>query len=60
MLPFVSDTDTEVIVQLIELFVKKDWKLKKRSVKHFNLLKGSYAIALLDEQNTDTHFCCKK
>src|SRR5690606_36363603 len=43
-----SDTDTEVIVQLIGKFVDEGMTTKEAFSKTLTLLKGSYAIALLD------------
>ncbi|MFS0784264.1 glutamine--fructose-6-phosphate transaminase (isomerizing) [Bacillus sp. 1P06AnD] len=57
---FKSDTDTEVIVELIEHFVlTEDLSVEKAFCKTLSLLKGSYAIALLDEQNNGTIFVGK-
>ncbi|MCA1041671.1 glutamine--fructose-6-phosphate transaminase (isomerizing) [Bacillus infantis] len=54
-----SDTDTEVIVQLIELFVNEGEATEDAFRKTLRLLKGSYALALLDEQNDETIFVAK-
>lgn len=54
-----SDTDTEVIVQLIELFVSEGLTVEEAFRKTLTLLKGSYALALLDNQNTDTIYVAK-
>ncbi|ARK28567.1 glutamine--fructose-6-phosphate transaminase (isomerizing) [Halalkalibacter krulwichiae] len=52
-IPMVSDTDTEVIVQLVDRLVA-DGKSVEEAFSHtLSLLKGSYALALLDKQNTD-------
>ncbi|MCQ6282769.1 glutamine--fructose-6-phosphate transaminase (isomerizing) [Bacillus sp. EB600] len=56
---FVSDTDTEVIVQLIESFVKDGLEVITAFRKTLTLLKGSYALALLDEQNQETIYVAK-
>jgi glucosamine--fructose-6-phosphate aminotransferase (isomerizing) len=56
---FVSETDTEVIVQLLELFVNKGIDVIGAFRKTLNLLKGSYAIALLDEQDNETIYVAK-
>jgi glucosamine--fructose-6-phosphate aminotransferase (isomerizing) len=56
---FVSDTDTEVIVQLIEFFVKDGLEVIEAFRKTLTLLKGSYALALLDEQNQETIYVAK-
>lgn len=57
--PLRSDTDTEVIVQLIELFVNDGLTVEDAIRKTLKQLKGSYAIALLDEQNPETIFVAK-
>ncbi len=57
--PLLSDTDTEVIVQLIELFVNKGMEVEKAFCQTLQLLKGSYAIAMVDEQNTEVIFVAK-
>jgi glutamine---fructose-6-phosphate transaminase (isomerizing) len=57
--PMKSDTDTEVVVQLIELAVKENPSVEEAFSQTLKLLKGSYAIALIDEQNPDTIFVAK-
>ncbi|MGV3266483.1 glutamine--fructose-6-phosphate transaminase (isomerizing) [Cytobacillus pseudoceanisediminis] len=54
-----SDTDTEIIVQLIELFVNEGSNTEEAFRKTLILLKGSYAIALLDAENAETIFVAK-
>lgn len=56
---FKSDTDTEVIVQLIELFTGNGLSTADAFRKTLTLLKGSYALALLDEQDKETIFVAK-
>ncbi|MGM9924887.1 MAG: glutamine--fructose-6-phosphate transaminase (isomerizing) [Bacillus sp. (in: firmicutes)] len=60
---FKSETDTEVIVALIEKFVNEgDASVEDVEAafrKTLSLLKGSYALALLDEQNNGTIFVGK-
>ncbi|KMY48260.1 glutamine--fructose-6-phosphate transaminase (isomerizing) [Peribacillus loiseleuriae] len=56
---FNSDTDTEVIVQLIEKFVNEGHDVEAAFILTLKLLKGSYALALLDNQNDDTIFVAK-
>lgn len=56
---FKSDTDTEVIVQLIEWFVNDSLTTEEAFRKTLKLLKGSYALALLDDQNNETIFVSK-
>lgn len=54
-----SETDTEVIVQLIELFVNEGLSVEDAFRKTLTLLHGSYALALIDEQNNETIFVAK-
>ncbi|MBT2685632.1 glutamine--fructose-6-phosphate transaminase (isomerizing) [Bacillus sp. ISL-37] len=54
-----SETDTEIIVQLIDLFVNEGLSLEEAFRKTLTLLHGSYALALIDEQNEDTIFVAK-
>ncbi|WP_221569334.1 glutamine--fructose-6-phosphate transaminase (isomerizing) [Alkalihalobacillus sp. TS-13] len=54
-----SETDTEIIVQLIELFVKGGLEVEEAFRKTLSLLKGSYAIALLDNENDETIYVGK-
>ncbi|WP_026692934.1 glutamine--fructose-6-phosphate transaminase (isomerizing) [Peribacillus kribbensis] len=56
---FVSETDTEVIVQLIEKFANEGMETEEAFRQTLKLLKGSYALALLDEQNDETIFVAK-
>jgi glutamine---fructose-6-phosphate transaminase (isomerizing) len=56
---FTSDTDTEVIVQLVELHIKKGLTVLEAFTATLKLLKGSYAIALLDKQNEDVIYVAK-
>ncbi|TBW74096.1 class II glutamine amidotransferase, partial [Staphylococcus epidermidis] len=55
----VSDTDTEVIVQLIEYFSNKGLSTEEAFTKVVSLLHGSYALGLIDEQDKDTIFVAK-
>ncbi len=54
-----SDTDTEVIVQLIGKLVAEGMTTKEAFSKTLTLLKGSYAIALLDAEEAHTIFVAK-
>ena len=56
---FKSDTDTEVIVQLIEKFVNEGQEVEEAFRATLKLLKGSYALALLDSEQEDTIFVAK-
>lgn len=55
----VSDTDTEIIVQLVEKFANEGLNTEEAFRKTLSLLKGSYATALLDEQNPGTIYVGK-
>jgi glucosamine--fructose-6-phosphate aminotransferase (isomerizing) len=56
---FKSETDTEVIVQLIELFVKEGLEVLEAFRKTLTMLHGSYAIALLDAEDSETIYVAK-
>ena len=56
---FKSETDTEIIVQLVEKFVSEGLSTKEAFRKTLTLLHGSYALALLDAENDDTIFVAK-
>ena len=54
-----SETDTEVIVQLIERFSKDGLSTIDALRKTLHLIHGSYAIALLDNEDEDTIYVAK-
>jgi glutamine---fructose-6-phosphate transaminase (isomerizing) len=54
-----SDTDTEVIVQLVELFVNDGLSVEEAFRKTLTLLKGSYALALIDAEDDTTIYVAK-
>ncbi|KAF1678913.1 glutamine--fructose-6-phosphate transaminase (isomerizing) [Bacillus mexicanus] len=54
-----SDTDTEVVVQVIEQLVNGGLETEEAFRKTLTLLKGSYAIALFDNDNRETIFVAK-
>ncbi|WLR51010.1 glutamine--fructose-6-phosphate transaminase (isomerizing) [Bacillus tianshenii] len=54
-----SETDTEIVVQLIETFVNEGNSVEEAFRKTLKELKGSYAIALLDAENPDTIYAAK-
>lgn len=56
---FVSETDTEVIVQLIELFAQDGLTTKEAFLKAISKLQGSYALCLLDKYDADTLYVAK-
>ena len=56
---FISDTDTEVIVALIEYFVEKK-ECVELAIRHvMSLLHGSYALGILDTENPDVLYAAK-
>lgn len=54
-----SETDTEVIVQLVEHFSNKGLETEEAFSKVVSLLHGSYALGLLDNQDSDTIYVAK-
>ena len=56
---FKSETDTEIIVQLIEILNNEMNDVAAAFRKAVELLTGSYAIALIDNQNEDTIYVAK-
>lgn len=54
-----SDTDTEVIVQLVAHFVEEGLSTDEAFRKTLGLLKGSYAIGLLDNEDADVIYVAK-
>ena len=54
-----SDTDTEIIVQLVSKFVEEGLSVEAAFAKTLALLHGSYAIGLLDEQDAETIYVAK-
>ena len=54
-----SDTDTEVIVQLVELFSKEGFSTVDAFRKTLGLVHGSYALALLDNEDPETIYVAK-
>jgi glucosamine--fructose-6-phosphate aminotransferase (isomerizing) len=54
-----SDTDTEVIVQLIEQFANDGLNVDEAFRKTLSLLDGSYAVALLDAGDDDSIYVAK-
>lgn len=56
---FTSDTDTEIVVQLIQKFVD-DGELVELAIRHvMSEIIGSYALAILDNENPDTIYAAK-
>lgn len=57
---FKSDTDTEVIVALVDKFANEEnLSVEEAFRKTLSLLKGSYALALLDDHSNGTIFVGK-
>ncbi|SEQ70480.1 glutamine--fructose-6-phosphate transaminase [Virgibacillus subterraneus] len=56
---FISETDTEVIVQLIEKNFNKYQDTAEAFRQTISLLKGSYAIGLIDKEDQDTIYVAK-
>ncbi|UBH11292.1 glutamine--fructose-6-phosphate transaminase (isomerizing) [Macrococcus armenti] len=56
---FKSDTDTEIIVQLVERFSKEGLDTETAFVKVLKLLHGSYALGLLDTENPGVIYVAK-
>ncbi|WP_322763619.1 glutamine--fructose-6-phosphate transaminase (isomerizing) [Staphylococcus epidermidis] len=56
---FSSETDTEVIVQLVDYFSKQGLATEDAFTKVIKLLHGSYALGLLDDNDKDTIYVAK-
>ncbi|MCM3768101.1 glutamine--fructose-6-phosphate transaminase (isomerizing) [Neobacillus niacini] len=56
---FKSETDTEVIVQLVEKFAVEGLEVLEAFRKTLKLLHGSYALALLDAEDSETIYVAK-
>ena len=54
-----SETDTEVIVQLIEHFVEEGLKTEEAFRKVLSLLDGSYALAMIDREEAGAIYVAK-
>ncbi|QHW37560.1 glutamine--fructose-6-phosphate transaminase (isomerizing) [Staphylococcus ursi] len=54
-----SDTDTEVIVQLVEHFSETGLSTEAAFTKVVSLLHGSYALGLLDREDSETIYVAK-
>lgn len=57
---FISDTDTEVVAALIDKLYNKYNDMKLVLSKITNLLKGSYALAIINDDITDKIFAIRK
>ncbi|WP_106495400.1 glutamine--fructose-6-phosphate transaminase (isomerizing) [Lentibacillus sp. Marseille-P4043] len=56
---FISETDTEVVVQLIEKLFEKYQDTAEAFRQTMGLLKGSYAIGMIDKEDQDTLYVAK-
>ncbi|MBF8808154.1 MAG: glutamine--fructose-6-phosphate transaminase (isomerizing) [Enterococcus lacertideformus] len=56
---FLGETDTEIIVHLIEFFAMSGLDTKSAFLKTLHLIKGSYAFALIDRKIPDKIFVAK-
>ncbi|ANQ64835.1 glutamine--fructose-6-phosphate transaminase (isomerizing) [Staphylococcus equorum] len=56
---FISETDTEVIVQLVEYFSNTGLATEAAFTKVVSLLEGSYALGLIDSEDKDTIYVAK-
>lgn len=56
---FSSETDTEVIVQLVDYFSRQGLATEDAFTKVVKLLHGSYALGLLDDNYKDTIYVAK-
>lgn len=56
---FSSETDTEVIVQLVDYFSRQGLATEDAFTKVIKLLHGSYALGLLDDNDKDTIYVAK-
>jgi glucosamine--fructose-6-phosphate aminotransferase (isomerizing) len=56
--PFCSETDTEVIVQLLARLYQGD--MLEALLKLVEKLRGSYALAIMNREIEDTFFCLRK
>lgn len=56
---FLSDTDTEAIVHLIEKFVSSGMEVEEAFTNSLAELKGSYALGLLDKHSPDKIYVAK-
>lgn len=57
---FVSDTDTEVVAHLIEDFLRKSNDFKKALFNALEVIKGTYAFAILDAENKNAFYAARQ
>lgn len=58
-IPLVSETDTEIVAQLMDQLYEKYKDTKQAFIETMQLLEGSYAIAMLDREDPDTLYVSK-
>lgn len=56
---FKSDTDTEVVVQLLAKIAEEGMDNKEAILKTTSLLEGSYSLAIIDTNDSDTLYVAK-
>jgi len=56
---FKSETDTEVATHLIEDFLKKESNFKTAFLNSLKMIKGAYALAVIDQKNAGTLYAAK-
>ncbi|MGX7164391.1 glutamine--fructose-6-phosphate transaminase (isomerizing) [Enterococcus massiliensis] len=56
---FIGQTDTEIVVHLIEKLLTPDITVKEAFKKALTLIHGSYAFALIDKQDPETIYVAK-
>lgn len=54
-----SDTDTEVIVQLVDQFAKTSATTEEAFIKTLEQIHGSYAFAMIDKEDKETIYVAK-
>jgi glucosamine--fructose-6-phosphate aminotransferase (isomerizing) len=54
-----SETDTEIIVQLLQRNAEKEATVEEAFAKTLRMLKGSYAIAMVDKKDEGTIYAAK-
>lgn len=54
-----SDTDSEVVVQLLDKFVEEGASTERAIFRIMNEIKGSYALAIIDREDENTVYAAK-
>jgi glutamine---fructose-6-phosphate transaminase (isomerizing) len=55
-----SETDTEIVILLLEYFFSTGLNVQNSFVKTVSLLEGAYSLAVLDKSNPDVAYLAKK